>query len=331
MRFVRLGLAFVLLAAPLTSQAWWNEDWNFRKEIAFDLTPTGADVAGTPTDVPVLIRLHIGNFTYFTDTLPDGADLRFIAADDKTPLKFHIERYDPQSQMAFLWVLVPRLAGGSNTDKIFLYYGNKEAASASDPAATYGTTQAAVYHFAEATGQAPQDSTAYKNNPATPGVETYATSLIGGGLRLSGSNSLQIPASQSLRVLPQQGATISAWVRFDTPPTDAYVAALEDSGRSLILGVNGLGAFARLTGTAGRVDLPQAAGELTAGAWHHLAVRAGDGRLTLFVDGVDAGGVDVEVPEIGGTLTVGGAAAGSNYFSGELDELEFATAVRSAD
>src|SRR5262245_54376286 len=65
MKLVRLSLALALLAAPIASNAWWNDDWNFRKEISFDLTPTGADVAGSPTDLPVLIRLHIGNFTYF--------------------------------------------------------------------------------------------------------------------------------------------------------------------------------------------------------------------------------------------------------------------------
>ncbi len=54
--------------------AWWNNDWAFRKEITFDLTPAGADISGTPTDVPILIRLSLGNFQYFGDTKPDGSD-----------------------------------------------------------------------------------------------------------------------------------------------------------------------------------------------------------------------------------------------------------------
>src|SRR5262245_696538 len=116
-------------AAP--AQAWWNDSWQFRKEITLDLAPTGAAIPGSPQDVPVLIRLSLGNFGYFGDTKPDGADLRFVASDDKTPLKFHIERYDAQAQMAFLWVLVPRLTGGANTDKIYLYYGNPEAQAGS--------------------------------------------------------------------------------------------------------------------------------------------------------------------------------------------------------
>ncbi|HKE44019.1 MAG TPA: DUF2341 domain-containing protein [Steroidobacteraceae bacterium] len=331
MRRLRLALALVLLCAPIASFAWWNEDWNFRKEITFDLSPTGADIAGTPTDIPVLIRLHVGNFSYFGDTKPDGSDLRFLAADDKTPLKFHIERYDPQNQMAFIWVLVPRLAGGSNTEKIFLYYGNKDATSASDPAGSYDRSQAVVYHFSETPGSQPLDSTGYKNNAATSTVELNPSSLIGGGARFNGSQSLQIPAASTLHITPASGATLSAWVRIDAPQINAYVAALEGAGHEMVLGINGTQAFARLSGPNGPVNLPQTTGELTTGAWHHLVARIGDGRFTLFVDGADAGSADVEAQEIAGTLTVGGAAANSNYFNGEMDELQFSTAVRSAD
>jgi biopolymer transport protein ExbB len=332
-RNVRLCFALALLLTPLVShaEAWWNSDWNFRKDITFDLSPTAADIAGTAADVPVLIRLHIGNFTYFSDTKADGSDLRFIAADDKTPLKFHIERYDPQSQMAFIWVLVPKLTGGANTDKIFLYYGNEKASAVADAPGTYDSKQALVYHFSEAPGSQPADSTRNKNNPVASTVELNPASLIGGGAHFSGSTSIQVPAAPSLRILPAQGATLSAWVRFEAPQKDAYVAALEGDSKEFVLGIDGAQAFASMTGPSGPIKLAQAKGELAANAWHHLAVRAGDGRFTLFVDGVDAGSVDVELQEIGGTLTVGASAQNRNFFTGEMDELEFATAVRSAD
>ena len=181
---MRRGL-FVLCAAvaalaPGLAQAWWNDDWQFRKELTFDLSAAGANISGTPTDVPVLVRLSLANFEYFNDTKPDGGDLRFIAGDDKTPLKFHIERYDPQAQMAFIWVQVPRLAGGAAGDKIYLYYGNKDAAAASDPAGTYDANQALVYHFGPAAGT-PQDSTAYKAEPSAfqAGVDSGGADRLG--------------------------------------------------------------------------------------------------------------------------------------------------------
>jgi biopolymer transport protein ExbB len=156
---VRKLLILFALVVPAVSLAWWNNDWQFRKEISFDLTAAGANITGTTQEVPVLVRLSLANFGYFKDTKGDGSDLRFIGPDDKTPLTFHIERFDAVNQMAFLWVRVPRLAGGVNTDKVFLYYGNPKAPAAGNAAGTYDASQAAVFHFAEKEG-IPADSTA---------------------------------------------------------------------------------------------------------------------------------------------------------------------------
>ena len=148
--FKLAGALLLLLSLPTVGRAaWWNNDWNFRKEITFDLTPAGANVSGTPIDVPILVRLHLGNFAYFNDTKADGSDLRFVAGDDKTPLKFHIERYDPTNQIAFVWVRIPRIAGGTNNEKVYLYYGNAKAPAAADGAGTYDVNQTLVYHLSE--------------------------------------------------------------------------------------------------------------------------------------------------------------------------------------
>src|SRR5262245_10595931 len=97
---VVLFLLAGLLGMTQSAYAWWNDQWAFRKEITFDLSAAGADIGGAPADVPVLIRLSLGNFGYFSDTKPDGSDLRFVAGDDKTPLESHVERYDPVAQIA---------------------------------------------------------------------------------------------------------------------------------------------------------------------------------------------------------------------------------------
>src|SRR5262249_41372655 len=155
-----MGLAALGCTWGQNARAWWNGDWAFRKEITFDLTAAGADIPGAPSDFPVLIRLSLGNFQYFGDAKQDGSDFRFVAADDKTPLKYHIERFDSQAQIALVWVRVPRLTGGANTDKIFLYYGNKKAPAGADTPGSYDTNQALVYHFGAAKGAA-QDATGY--------------------------------------------------------------------------------------------------------------------------------------------------------------------------
>ncbi len=329
---MRILLAALLLGVivPTASQAaWWNNDWNFRKEITFDMTPTGANVPGTVLDVPILIRLHLGNFSYFNDAKPDGSDLRFIASDDKTPLKFHIERYDPTNQVAFLWVRVPRIAGGVNTERIFLYYGNPKAVPASDPAGTYDANQILVYHFSD-TQMPPMDSTAYANKSTAANIELNPASLAGGGAKLSGSTSITVPSSASLRLIPAQGATMSAWVRISSPQNDGYVMALGDKAGSLVLGINGLRAVARLVGVSGKAEV-LAAGNLDPEHWHHLAATIGAGKLSLYVDGELAGSSPAQMAEIAGELTIGAGAGTTHPLSGEIDEVEFANVARNVD
>jgi biopolymer transport protein ExbB len=327
-----LMLGFVLLGTAWgqDARAWWNADWAFRKEVTFDLTATGADIQGTPTDVPVLIRLSLGNFQYFGDAKADGSDFVFIAADDKTPLKHHIERFDSQAQIAFVWVRVPRLTGGANTDKIFLYYGNKKATSGADAPGTYDTNQALIYHFGAPAGS-PQDSTGYKSEPTKFTAEVNPASLIGAGAKFAGGQTIAIPATGAVHLVTGKALTVSAWVRFEAAQAQADVAQLADKGRELVLGIAGTQAFARYNGGSGPPISLQQTGQLTTGEWHHLAIRIGDGRLTLLVDGGDAGHANVDAQEIGGTLTIGGSAAGDSFYTGEMDELQVSNVARSAD
>jgi biopolymer transport protein ExbB len=94
-----------LLAAP-NAHAWWDGKWKQRMKIQFDTSAKAADIKESLIDVPVLIRLHTGNFS-FSNAKADGSDIRFVSADDKTPLKYHIEKFDPKEEIALIWVKVP--------------------------------------------------------------------------------------------------------------------------------------------------------------------------------------------------------------------------------
>ena len=322
---MRTLIACLLVLAPSISQAWWNDEWNFRKEVALDLTPAAGDIAATSTDVPVLIRLSIANFPYFADAKQDGSDLRVVAGDDKTPLKFHVERFDPVNQIAFIWVKVPRLPGGTNTEKVYLYYGNADAPAAADPPGTYDANQSMVLHFEEASGN-PRDVTAYGNSASASNAQPAAASLIGGGAAFDGSATLTVPSSASLRLVPAKGLTLSAWTRPAGEQSDSYLLALEDGPNSLVLGIDGLLPYASVAGTAQAVV--RSTQPLAAGEWHHLAVVAGNGRISLMVDGVEAGSAPANLSEIAGTLTVGGSAAGGHFFVGDLDEVQASAVTR---
>lgn len=323
---VRKLLACLLLLLPSLSHAWWNDEWNFRKEITLDLTPAGGDIAATATDVPVLLRLSLANFSYFADVKPDGSDFRLIAGDDKTPLKFHVERFDAANQMAFIWVRVPQLTGGVATDRIFLYYGNPNAPPAGEPAGTFDPSQALVLHLSEPTG-APIDATAFGNPVALSGAELGPASLIGGGLVLQGSGSASVPASASLRLLPEKGFTMSAWVRVDAEQPDAHVLSLADGSRALVLGIAGFAPYARFADGASVADV-RGASLLVGGQWHHLAVVAADGRVLLYVDGVEVGASPATLVEVGGVFTIGGSPAGTNFLTGTVDEVQVSNTGR---
>jgi biopolymer transport protein ExbB len=329
MKGSRKYFAIVAALIPMIALAasWWNNDWKYRKEITFDLSPTGADVTGTPTDVPALLRLSLANFSYFNDTKPDASDFRLIAGDDKTPLKFHFEKYDVQNQMALLWVRVPQMTAGAKTDKIYAYYGNADAPSAADVPGTYDASQTLVLSFSETSGL-PLDATAYKNNPAASTAELTPASLIGGGAKFNGSQSITVPASASLRVLANQGFTASAWLRIEQAQ-QSTVFALTDQAKSIGLDIEGLKLVARaaLGGPAVAITQPS---DLSPGQWHHVAVTAGSGKLTLYVDGAVAGSAPLTLEELGGNFTIGSAGT-ARFLSGEIDEVEVSKVARSPD
>src|SRR5262249_62064027 len=85
-----VALLFVALSTS-AKEGWWNDQWEYRKPVMLNTGANGANLAQAVPDGVVLVRLHLGNFGYFHDTLPTGDDLRFVAADDVTPLAFHIE------------------------------------------------------------------------------------------------------------------------------------------------------------------------------------------------------------------------------------------------
>jgi hypothetical protein len=94
------------------------------------LTLSGNGSATTLTDFPALVKLDVTNFD-FTHAQSAGQDLRFMATDIQpdagTPLSHEIEYWDAGSQLAYVWVKVPTITGGSTTDKIYMYFDNAAA------------------------------------------------------------------------------------------------------------------------------------------------------------------------------------------------------------
>jgi biopolymer transport protein ExbB len=310
------------------AHAWWNKDWNFRKPITVDSTAAGTTLSGSLDSPAVLIRLSLGNFGYFKDTKPDGSDIRFIGGDDKTPLSFHIESYDPVGGMAFIWLKLPRLTAGT-TEMVYMYYGNQAAPAAGDAGATWDVNQALVYHFAA--GKA-EDQTSYHNNPSASSAIANPASVIGAGVRFDGAERIAIPATASLRLVPAQGMTISAWVNVEQEQRDAVlVEGVDPGGAFVTLALDGFTPFIRVGDRSGTAETPHTT-RVTPGNWHLVTAILGGGVVALYLDGERISeDLPARLVEVGGEYSIAGAVKGERFLFGKLDEVEIAKVARSAD
>ncbi len=294
--------AYFLLSSP--AAAWWNDDWSMRKKISIDTTATGADITDTIGTQAVLVRLHVGNFR-FAQAKSDGSDLRFIADDDKTPLKYHIEMFDSLLDEALVWVQVPDLKGGAKTD-LWLYYGNKKANATSDAKGTYDAATLLVYHFNEH-GTPPQDSSVWANGAQSTG-QAAEGSIIGTGLQLSGRNPLTIPASPSLALANGGPFSLALWFKAAALQPNAAIYSRHDGANGLVVGLDNGAPFVAVT-NAGVTRRTSAGLPVAPGGWHHLAVTASPGFLTLYLDGKAISTLAVTLPALNTIALIGGDTA----------------------
>lgn len=306
--------ALYLSLCPALSHAWWNDEWTSRRKITLDTSDKGAAIGGAVSNVPVLVRLHTGNFP-FSEADIDAKDLRFIAGDDKTPLKFHVELFDGTNELALVWVQVPKVEPKADTGVIWLYYGNEKAAAAADSKTTYDGNQTAVLHFAEADA-AFKDSTSYGHAPTVSGVTHTPTGVADGAAVFNGGARLTWAPLPPLK-MGATGLTFSAWVK----PADATQKATLFSQQEGSSAVQLLYDQGKLTARAFGQETAKV--DLAAGAWHHVAVTLADG-LTLYVDGKPVANAAVKAADLAGELVVG------DGFKGELDEVQLSNLARPA-
>ena len=314
------GIALFLSA---NANAWWNGEWSIRKKITIDTSGTGTAINQQIGPTTILLRLHDGNFQ-FGSAKDDGSDIRFVAADDKTLLTYHIEKYDSLLNEAFIWVKLPDVAPGGKTI-FWLYYGNSgNSASRVDNAkASYDPETVLVYHF---NAQPPADVTSYENNGKTAAIQVEG-SLIGGGVRFDGQNNVTLPDSPSLAWSEGATFTWSAWINANELQPNAAIYSRRDNGSGLVIGLDNGIPYLEVTGASGSVRT--AAGTaLTAKSWHHLAVVAGGSVVTVFVDGESYATLNARVPAMNAAPVLGGDPNGTG-FKGEMDELEISKAGRS--
>lgn len=300
------GLVGALTLFPSPAKAWWNDDWSLRKKITIDVSASGANITDPIGTTPVLIRLHVGNFR-FASAKDDGGDLRFVAGDDKTPLKHHMEKYDSLLGEALVWVAVPNVQTGAKTD-IWLYSGNKKAVATGDAKGTYDPDTLLVYHFNER-GTPSLDSSVWANN-AQSVAQPAEGAIIGTGLRLDGNTSLTLPASPSLALPANSSLTWAAWIKPSALQPNAALYSRRDAAAAngLIIGLDNGAPFVEVT-TAGTAQRSGAGAPIAPGSWHQLAVVANNGQIALYLDGNPYASVAAALPALNTIALIGGDTA----------------------
>jgi Biopolymer transport proteins len=308
------GLCAAAVVASQAAFAWADKDWQYRKEVVVDTTPSGASVTAELRNFPVLIRLDSSSFN-FDDAKQDGSDIRFYAADDKTALSFKIDSFDAKTGLAAIWVSVPDVAGSAQT-KFYMYFGNKKAGVAPVSGAVFDPLYKAIYHFG-AGEKVPADDTANRADAGAP--VAVKAGWIGQGASFDGTSQVPLPAT----IDPAQGFTFESWIK----PRDAAASGVVFAASGLTIAVE----QGRPTIEAG--SQKTAATTALSGDWTYLAATISGSTITLYVNGLPAATLtSPSIPQLA-NLSLAGSPSQSiagPRFTGEIDEVRLSATARSA-
>jgi len=304
-----LTLGCGLALAPLYANAWWDKNWTQRTRITLNTSAQGLETKEAASAVAVAVRLHSGNFD-FVAAKEDGSDLRVVAGDDKTPLKFSVERFDSINELAVLWVQVPTVAPGSEKNNIYVYAGNANAAPDAANAGGFDAATLAAVHFSDKEALAVDHQGALK---AAAPIAIEANGLLAGCAKLTGSAIVWI-ASDKVKVDAAGAVTLSLWIK---PEATASGTLLRWGPLALSLKQGQL---------AARIDKAElTGGDVKPLTWTQVALSIGAGKALLYVNGSEVARADAQLPALAGSLQVG------EGISGLTDELQIANTVRSAE
>lgn len=300
-----LGLLVGLLGLSLstTGMAAWNADWATQQKITIET----ANIKEAVNQAPVLVRLHSGNFD-FTGANVDGADLRFIAADDKTELKFSLEKYDAVNELAVAWVVLPQVSAANKELAISLYTGNESAKAASDAQALNDPALLARFAFS--------DNALLKDSGPSQLTASGNATVQKAGLIAESATLNNSPLTITLPTAPvlANGSTWSVWLKPANLPQTAEI--FKSGNITLKLDGSALALQAGAASTSG--------GELKAGQWQHIALVFQGGQAMVYVNGQVAGQVAASDVQAAAGFTLG------QNLNAEVDELQLAATARSA-
>lgn len=210
----------VIATINLTVLDWCHEDFSFRVRLDFDNRNSTIDSVSSGVasqqldDFVAVVKLDEPNFE-FDDIEPDGADIRFFDGATGLFLNYEIESWDDIGEVGIAFVKLNKIDANSNSDSVYVYYGNVGAVTTEDPGNVWNG-YSAVYHMSESPEDpAPQfqDSTG-NGNAMTAEASMVAgarvSAQIGNGIQLDGTNNYIL--KDDFVDFPTAQITASMWV-----------------------------------------------------------------------------------------------------------------------
>ena len=316
-----------------------NGNWTRRIKLTFANTAQAGDLI----DFPVLVTLD-GSRICYIQTQDAGQDIRFADPDGRL-LAHEIEEWN-EAGTSYVWVKVPQIDGGLDTDYIWMYYGNPGASDGQDSVNVWASGYRMVYHLADSSGTI-LDSTANRFTGTNNGT-TSDTGFIGGARDFDGVDDY-IDLGSDLAVINGVGvATLSAWIRPDDLLSrhDIIAISIGDSGpsdysrASIFQNGDEAGLFGKAPDSQG-MHLIDTASDSISLNWHYVVavIDYTGNAVTIYVDGLSqplSDSPSFDAPATSDTNSAY-AALGSEddaccyFFDGLIDEARVAATGRSAD
>jgi hypothetical protein len=344
-------LLAILVAHGVHGQTSYSA-WSDSQRIYINTAATGANVAGTVTNFPVLIRLTPSNFSRFSRTKTLGADIRF-ATSSGVHLNYQIERWKDgtnNADTAEIWVKVPSIAGNSADQFLRVYYGNSQAADSSRSTRVFDTLDGffGVWHLSDSAGNI-TDATSKGYNGTRNGNQSRGTGAVGYCQNYDGNGdytdmgnylnpgTLNFTASAWIKRDSMGIQTIMGKTNGDNPSSSyGWIFTFDPNNNTHVYIASGGAAW----GDAGSFTLPSSLAITDRTTWHHVVAvinKSANASCKLYIDGVDrtgtAQGSITGVGTIANTLAFRLFSESDNGYQcrGALDEGRVEFTARSAD
>lgn len=331
-----------------------NPGWKFSRKIGFNTTVSGADIAGDLFDVAVLLRLNGDNFN-FSEADTSGADLIFRTADNRE-IYHEIERWDPLSAKAEIWLHIDTLKGNSKDQFIFMYWGGPQKSLLIPRGGTGGRvfdTAAGfqgVWHLSGDEKDTVKDATAngYYGLSPDSAVPARVPGIIGDARSFDGISSfITMPNTAKSKINFERNShyTISAWVYIENPDDLSHVIVSKGNTQYFLWHTSihlnsSLWEFADYRSESGW-DL--AATGVSSGEWVFVAGVHDDTSHVLYINGERADTLinypfstarndqfDLLIGRFAQAMASPNRDEGYCYFKGIIDEVQISSVARSA-